>query len=88
MSDDQVRSIVREETRAAVADIRAELAALAVPARLVSPGTAARALGISETRVYEHIAAGRIRSFKDGRRRLVPVAALDEFVAALSEGAA
>ena len=52
-----------------------------IPQRVVSPAEAAQSLGLSERAVYTELQANRLRSFKSGRRRLIPVAALDEWVA-------
>jgi excisionase family DNA binding protein len=49
---------------------------------------AAEALRISRDAVYELIRSGQLRSFKVGRRRLVPIAALTEYVASRSGDAA
>jgi excisionase family DNA binding protein len=46
----------------------------------VSPDVAAARLGISLRSVYTHIATGEIRSFKDGKRRCIPVAELQRFI--------
>ena len=48
------------------------------PDRLLSMEQAARALGIGRTALYSEIGAGRIRSIKVGRRRLVPSSAISE----------
>ena len=48
---------------------------------------AATALGLSKTMLYELIRSKRLRTVKQGRRRLVQVAALAEYVADL-EGVA
>jgi excisionase family DNA binding protein len=45
-----------------------------------SPDRAAQRLGISTRAVYTHIATGELRSFKDGKRRLIPDAELQRFV--------
>lgn len=45
-----------------------------------SPDRAAQRLGISTRAVYTHIASGELRSFKDGKRRLVPEVELQAFV--------
>ena len=47
---------------------------------------AAEALRLSRSVVYELIRSGRLRSVKEGRRRLVPVVALAEYVALLESG--
>ena len=44
---------------------------------------AAAALRLSRWTVYELIRSGRLRTVKQGNRRLVPVAALHEYVALL-----
>lgn len=49
---------------------------------------AAEALQLSRSLIYELIRSGQLRSVKAGRRRLVPVEALTEYVEHLSTGAA
>lgn len=49
---------------------------------LYSVEEAAEALRLSRSTLYELIRSGQLRSVKFGRRRLVPVDALDEYVAA------
>jgi excisionase family DNA binding protein len=44
---------------------------------------AATALRLSRSVIYELIRSGQLRTVKQGRRRLVPVAALDEYVSSL-----
>jgi excisionase family DNA binding protein len=44
---------------------------------------AAEALRLSRSALYELIRSGRLRSVKAGRRRLVPVSALEEYVRSL-----
>lgn len=41
---------------------------------------AAEALRLSRSQIYELIRSGRLRTVKEGRRRLVPVTALTEYV--------
>jgi excisionase family DNA binding protein len=48
---------------------------------------AAAALRLSRSSVYELIRSGQLRSVKQGRRRLVPVTALAEYVASLGGAA-
>lgn len=48
--------------------------------------TAAEMLGVSRGALYPLVMAGDVPSFKIGRRRLVPVDALREWVAAQAEG--
>jgi excisionase family DNA binding protein len=53
------------------------------PDRLLSIEQAARALGIGRTALYSEIGAGRIRSVKVGRRRLVPASVISEVASRL-----
>lgn len=48
---------------------------------------AAQALRLSRSVIYELIRSGRLRTIKQGSRRLVPVAALTEYVEALGRTA-
>jgi excisionase family DNA binding protein len=50
-------------------------------------GEAADALRLSRSALYELIRSGRLRSVKSGRRRLVPVSALAEYVDSLNGAA-
>lgn len=59
-----------------------------VVAVLYNVDEAAEALRLSRSVIYELIRSGRLRTIKEGRRRLVPVAALEEYVEAFDEGAA
>jgi excisionase family DNA binding protein len=64
--------------------IREELRADAAPAgpdRLLSVDEAAAMLGISRVSIYGEINAGRLQTLTVGRRRLVPAAAIAEFIA-------
>ena len=42
---------------------------------------AGQRLGISTRQIYTHIATGELRSFKAGKRRLIPETELQQFVA-------
>ena len=46
-----------------------------------SPDRAGQRLGISTRQIYTHIATGELRSFKAGKRRLIPETELQQFVA-------
>ena len=66
---------LREELRSeAMVDPRA-------PDRLLSIDEAASALAIGRSALYGELAAGRLRSIKVGRRRLVPAAAITTYIA-------
>ena len=47
--------------------------------RLLDVPAACRAMNLGRTAVYAEIAAGRLRSIKVGRRRLVPASAIAEY---------
>jgi excisionase family DNA binding protein len=66
---------LREEARTEAA------AAMQAPDRLLSVDEAAALLGIGRSRLYDEIAAARVRSVKVGRRRLVPSGAIADYIA-------
>jgi len=51
--------------------------------RLLSIKQACDSLGISRTSVYSALASGKLRSVTVGRRRLIPIDAIEDFIAAL-----
>lgn len=51
---------------------------------LLTTDEAAASLGIGRARVYEMIASGDLRSITIGKRRRIPVAAIDELIEKLS----
>jgi len=48
-----------------------------------SVADAAQAIGISRSRLYEHISEGTIRPIKDGRRTLITLGELERFLQTL-----
>lgn len=58
-----------------------------VPAVLYRLNEAAEALRLSRSLLYELIRSGQLRTVKAGRRRLVPVETLAEYVATLQDAA-
>ncbi|MFI7025241.1 helix-turn-helix domain-containing protein [Micromonospora sp. NPDC049900] len=60
----------------------------AVAPRSVRPAEAAALLGVCRDTVYVLMRSGRLRSIKAGRARLIPLAAIDEFLSADEEFAA
>ena len=50
---------------------------------LIGVESAATALGVKRSKLYELIATGSLKSVKVGTRRLIPAEALHEFVALL-----
>lgn len=55
------------------------------PPRCLSVEDAARLLNVGRSTAYDLIRSGRLRSFKIGRRRLVPREALEVLIADLAE---
>ena len=51
--------------------------------RLLAIKQAIFEMGISRTAIYELINAGMLKTVKIGRRRLVPIEAIEEFIAGL-----
>lgn len=74
---------IRELIEALAESVRAEAAAVpAAPDRLLSIDEAATMLGIGRSALYGELGAGRVRSVKVGRRRLIPAGAIAERIAA------
>jgi excisionase family DNA binding protein len=73
---------IEAATRELVAALRDELATRqeAAPARLLTIPDAADALSIGRSTLYEEIAAGRLRSVKVGRRRLIPAESVAAYI--------
>jgi len=76
-----VQEAVQALAAALLAAARAGQPDPAGPDRLYSVDEAARALGVGRSAVYNELAAGRLRSLKVGRRRLIPSGAIAERVA-------
>jgi excisionase family DNA binding protein len=77
---------IRAATDALAAAILAAVRAEAVsndagPEQLLSIDQAAGLAGVGRTSIYAAIGAGRLRSVKVGRRRLVPASAIADLVA-------
>lgn len=58
-----------------------EIPATAASVIAVSPAEAARLIGLGRTRLYEEISSGALRTFRLGRRRMISIAAIKEWVA-------
>ena len=56
-----------------------------VPRAVISVPEAMLALDLSRQAIYDEINAKRLRSFKVGRRRLIPVEGIPEWVAAMEK---
>jgi excisionase family DNA binding protein len=72
----ELAEALREELRAGAVAVHG------APDRLLSVDEAAAALGCGRTLVYDEIGAGRLRSLRVGRRRLVPSGAIADYIAA------
>jgi excisionase family DNA binding protein len=74
---DRLTAALEELAEAIREEVRAEAeAATGTPDRLYSVTEAAELLRVGRSTVYQEVAAGRLRSLKVGRRRLVPSSAL------------
>ncbi len=76
-----VQEAVQALATALLAAVRAEAPETGGADRLLSVDEAARHLGIGRSALYGELAAGRLRSLKVGRRRLIPSGAIAERVA-------
>ena len=78
----EIRAATDALAAAILAAVRAEAVSNdAVPERLLSIDEAAALAGVGRTTIYTAIGAGRLRSVKVGRRRLVPASAVSELAA-------
>jgi excisionase family DNA binding protein len=74
---------VAELAEALAEAVRMEAASSpATPDRLLSVDEGAAMLGIGRSVLYAEIGAGRLRSLRVGRRRLVPGSAIREYIEA------
>lgn len=53
--------------------------------RVVRPAEAAQMLGCSRLLVYRMVSSGRLRSVKDGNRRLIRIADIQEYLRGLEQ---
>ena len=82
-----IRTATDALASAILAAVRAEAASNdARPEQLLSIDRTALIAGVGRTTIYAAIGAGRLRSVKVGRRRLVPASALAELAAAEQSG--
>ncbi len=58
------------------------------PPILYRPADAARLLNLSRSTIFDLMRVGRLRSVKEGRVRLIPAAAIADYVALLEQEAA
>jgi excisionase family DNA binding protein len=74
-----IRTATEQLVSALLAAVRADAVARQdLPERLLSIDEAADAIGIGRTALYGAIGAGKVRSIKVGRRRLVPSSVVAE----------
>ena len=69
-----------------VAHAKKEVADVPSSALLVDTTEAAHRLGISRSKLYKLLVDGRLQSVHIGKRRLVPVAALNDYIDRLAKG--
>jgi excisionase family DNA binding protein len=60
---------------------------LSLEPQLLSVAAAMAVLNLGRTRLYELINTGRLRSVQEGRRRLIPLTAIRDYVALLEQEA-
>jgi|SRR3989304_2646425 len=77
-----IRAALDELVAALLAAVTEVAAVGAAPDRLLDVHSASAMLGIGRSRLYDEIGAGRLRSIKVGRRRLIPSGAVADFIAA------
>ena len=84
-----VRAATEALVAAILAAVKAEAATTAdAPDRLYGIPEAAAVLGIGRSAIYDELAAGRLRSVKVGRRRLIPAGAIGQYIEQASARAA
>jgi excisionase family DNA binding protein len=84
-----IRAATEALATAILAAVRAEAAVSeGAPDRLLSIDDAAAALSIGRSALYDELAAGRLRSVKVGRRRLIPAGAIGQYIEQASARAA
>lgn len=80
---DRLELALAELAAAIRAEVLAELEAeRSAPDRLLDVDEARSLLGLGRSTFYSEVLAGRLRTVKVGRRRLVPAAAIAEYIAA------
>ncbi len=67
------------------AEVRAEMTPASGPDRLHDIDSAAAALSLGRSLVYSEIAAGRLKSIKIGRRRLIAAGEIAAYIARAAE---
>jgi len=77
---DRLAAALAELVDALRVELAAERPSDAGPDRLLSIDEAGAMLGIGRSALYGEIGAGRLRSVRVGRRRLVPAGAIGEFI--------
>lgn len=76
-----IRAATEQLVAAILAAVNAEAATTeGAPDRLYGIPEAAAALGVGRSAIYDELAAGRLRSVKVGRRRLVPSGAIRLYI--------
>lgn len=83
-----IRDAVDELVAALLAAVIEAASVSGGPDRLLDIESASAMLGIGRSRLYSEIGAGRLRSIKVGRRRLVPTGAIADFIASSDTGPA
>lgn len=84
-----VRAATEALVGAILAAVRAEATSSeGAPDRLLSIDQASAALNLGRSAIYSELGAGRLRSLKVGRRRLIPSGAIRQYIEAAGARAA
>jgi excisionase family DNA binding protein len=78
---DRLATALAELAAAIREEVQAEAQRPAAPDRLLSVDAAAAMCGVGRTFFYRELQAGRCRSTKVGRRRLIAASALSDYIA-------
>lgn len=82
MTSDRLDAALRELADALREEVRAELTPVgSIPDRLMSIDEASAALSLGRSLLYRELQAGRLRSCKVGRRRLISGGAIADYIA-------
>jgi excisionase family DNA binding protein len=75
-----IRAALDDLVTALLAAVAETHPAAGAPDRLLDIRSASEMLGIGRSRLYDEMGAGRLRSIKVGRRRLIPAGAIADFI--------
>jgi excisionase family DNA binding protein len=85
MTSPRLAAAIAELVHAITEEVAAQLPAPA-PDRLLDVDEAAIVLGLGRSKLYAEIGAGRLLSVQVGRRRLIPTAAIRDYIDLVTRG--